>query len=93
MTDTVQELAFRNAVDRVNADKDVLPRTRLVAQIERIPTDDSFYASKQGQDAQRGVSLLIFKTVSRERTCAIWFITYVGNPAKNNLGEGHLKFF
>jgi ionotropic glutamate receptor len=48
MTDTVQEIAFRYAVDRVNVDSEVLPRSRLTAQIERIPAQDSFYASKQG---------------------------------------------
>lgn len=50
MTDTVQEIAFRYAVDRVNLDRDTLPRSRLTAQIERIPQQDSFYASKQGTD-------------------------------------------
>ena len=48
MTDTVQEIAFRYAVDRVNVRSDILPRSRLTAQIERIPQQDSFYASKQG---------------------------------------------
>ena len=49
MTDTVQEIAFRYAVDKVNHDQKILPRTRLMAQIERIPPHDSFYASKQGK--------------------------------------------
>lgn len=49
MADTVQEIAFRYAVDRVNVDRDILPRSRLTAQIERIPQQDSFYASKQGE--------------------------------------------
>ena len=49
MTDTVQEIAFRYAVDRVNVRSDILPRSRLTAQIERIPQQDSFYASKQGK--------------------------------------------
>ena len=49
MSDTVQEIAFRYAVDRVNLDRDILPRSRLTAQIERIPQQDSFYASKQGK--------------------------------------------
>ena len=48
MKDTVQEIAFRYAVDRVNLDREILPRSRLTAQIERIPQQDSFYASKQG---------------------------------------------
>ena len=48
-SDTVQEIAFRYAVDRVNADRDIMPRSRLTAQIERIREQDSFYASKQGR--------------------------------------------
>ena len=48
-SDTVQEIAFRYAVDRVNADRDIMPRSRLTAQIERIREQDSFYASKQGK--------------------------------------------
>ena len=56
MKDTVQEIAFRYAVDRVNSEREVLPRSRLTAQIERIPQEDSFYASKQGmtQDYKGG---------------------------------------
>jgi len=37
----------RYAVDRVNGNMEILPQTRLTAQIERIPPHDSFYASKQ----------------------------------------------
>ena len=48
MKDTVQEIAFRYAVDRVNSIREILPRSRLTAQIERLPQQDSFYASKQG---------------------------------------------
>ena len=48
MSDSDQEIAFRFAVDRVNSDRTVLPNTRLTAQIERIPHQDSFYAAKQG---------------------------------------------
>ena len=50
MSDSDQEIAFRFAVDRVNSDRTVLPNTRLTAQIERIPQQDSFYAAKQGND-------------------------------------------
>ncbi len=49
MPDQVQEVAFRFAVDHVNLDRSVLPDTRLTAQIERIPAQDSFYAAKQGE--------------------------------------------
>ena len=48
-SDTVQEIAFRYGVDRVNADREIMPRSRLTAQIERIREQDSFYASKQGK--------------------------------------------
>jgi ionotropic kainate glutamate receptor 2 len=40
------ENAFRHAVDRVNSDRTVLPRTKLVARIERIKPHDSFHAAK-----------------------------------------------
>ena len=50
MSDSDQEIAFRFAVDRVNSDRTVLPNTRLTAQIERIPQQDSFYAAKQGNE-------------------------------------------
>ena len=55
MSDSDQEIAFRFAVDRVNADRSVLPNTRLTAQIERIPPQDSFYAAKQGERDSQSV--------------------------------------
>ncbi|XP_023339114.1 glutamate receptor ionotropic, kainate 2 [Eurytemora carolleeae] len=42
-----QETAFRYAVERINHNKDILPKTRLSAQIEKIPPRDSFHASKR----------------------------------------------
>ncbi|KAF4521436.1 hypothetical protein B566_EDAN010593 [Ephemera danica] len=45
--DDRQEVAFRYAVDRINADRSILPRSRLSAQIERISPQDSFHASKR----------------------------------------------
>jgi len=47
--DDRQEVAFKYAVDRINADRSILPRSRLTAQIERISPQDSFHASKRGQ--------------------------------------------
>lgn len=46
--DIDQELAFRYAVEKINLDKTVLPRSKLSAQIERVPSEDSFHASKRG---------------------------------------------
>ncbi|GBM96311.1 hypothetical protein AVEN_6824-1 [Araneus ventricosus] len=46
--DDEQELAFRIAVDKINADTSVLPRSRLVAQVEKVGVDDSFRATKKG---------------------------------------------
>ena len=48
--DTVQEFAFRYAMDRVNKDKEVLPDCRLTAQIVKFPKMDSFYAAKEGKE-------------------------------------------
>lgn len=47
--DDEQELAFRIAVDKINGDSSVLPRSRLVAQVEKVAIDDSFRATKKGK--------------------------------------------
>ncbi|XP_063846656.1 glutamate receptor ionotropic, kainate 2-like isoform X3 [Scylla paramamosain] len=43
----MQELAMRYAVERVNADPKMLPRSTLQPHIDRQPADDSFQASKR----------------------------------------------
>lgn len=49
--DIDQELAFRYAVEKINLDKTVLPRSKLSAQIERVSSQDSFHASKRGNQS------------------------------------------
>lgn len=43
-----QELMFRLAVERINSDPTILPRSTLVAQVEKIGREDSFHANKKG---------------------------------------------
>lgn len=43
-----QDVAFRYAVEKINANRDILPKSRLSAQIEQISPQDSFHASKRG---------------------------------------------
>ncbi|KAG4074265.1 hypothetical protein HA402_008674 [Bradysia odoriphaga] len=45
--DDNQENAFRYAVDKINSDKSILPRSKLTAQVEIISPQDSFHASKR----------------------------------------------
>jgi hypothetical protein len=47
--DSNAELAFKYAVYRINKDKHILPRTTLVYDIQYVPRDDSFHASKKGR--------------------------------------------
>lgn len=47
------ELAFKYAVYKINKDKIILPRTTLVYDIQYVPKDDSFHASKKGKIAYR----------------------------------------
>jgi hypothetical protein len=54
-----QEAAFRHAIDLVNADRNVLVRSRLTAHIEKIPHGDSFRASQKGNKLPK-TSLIIF---------------------------------
>lgn len=42
-----QEIAFKYAVEKINADNKILPRSKLHAEIERILPQDSFHASKR----------------------------------------------
>merc|ERR550532_3389913 len=44
-TNSVEEIAFKYAVDHINRKRELLPRSRVTAQIERVPPHDSFYAS------------------------------------------------
>ena len=46
---SMEEIAFKYAVDHINRNRELLPNCRVMAQIERIPTHDSFYASKRGE--------------------------------------------
>ncbi|RWS06259.1 glutamate receptor: ionotropic kainate 2-like protein 3, partial [Dinothrombium tinctorium] len=45
--DEAIELAFRYAVDRINADNAILPQSRLSTKVERLEKCDSFVASKK----------------------------------------------
>nr|CAD7423216.1 unnamed protein product [Timema monikensis] len=54
--DSSTELAFKYAVYRINKDKYLLPRTSLIYDIQYVPKDDSFHASKKAcQQVQYGV--------------------------------------
>lgn len=46
--DTSVELAFKYAVYRINKDRELLPNTTLVYDIQYVPRDDSFRTSKKG---------------------------------------------
>ena len=50
----MEEIAFKYAVDHINRNRELLPRSRVMAQIERVPPHDSFYASKRGTVANSG---------------------------------------
>ena len=52
MTESKQEVAFRYAVERVNANRKILTKSLLSAQLEKIPPQDSFHASKRGNKLQ-----------------------------------------
>lgn len=47
--DDKQEVAFRYAVEKINNDRTILPRSKLSAQIEKMSPQDSFHASKKGK--------------------------------------------
>ncbi|XP_016837534.1 glutamate receptor ionotropic, kainate 2 isoform X2 [Nasonia vitripennis] len=53
---TSTELAFKYAVHKINKDRIILPNTTLVYDIQYVPKDDSFHASKKAcQQVKFGV--------------------------------------
>jgi ionotropic glutamate receptor len=61
---TEQEMLFRFAVDRINADITILPRTTLMAEVERIEELDSFHADKKVCSLLRNGVVAIFGPLS-----------------------------
>ena len=53
LAESKQEVAFRYAVERVNANRKILSQSLLSAIIEKIPPQDSFHASKRGTDTAK----------------------------------------
>ena len=54
--DSSTELAFKYAVYKINKDRTILPKTTLEYDIQYVPKDDSFHASKKAcQQVKYGV--------------------------------------
>ena len=51
ISESKQEVAFRYAVERINSNRKILPKSLVSAQIEKIPPQDSFHASKRGKSS------------------------------------------
>ncbi|XP_050461839.1 glutamate receptor ionotropic, kainate 2-like isoform X6 [Cataglyphis hispanica] len=57
--DSSTELAFKYAVYKINKDKIILPKTTLEYDIQYVPKDDSFHASKKAcQQVKYGVQAI-----------------------------------
>ncbi|XP_057339211.1 glutamate receptor ionotropic, kainate 1-like isoform X2 [Microplitis mediator] len=57
--DSSTELAFKYAVYKINKEKIILPKTNLVYDIQYVPKDDSFHASKKAcQQVKFGVQAI-----------------------------------
>ncbi|KAH9425801.1 Glutamate receptor ionotropic, kainate 1, partial [Dermatophagoides pteronyssinus] len=54
------EIAFRYAVKRINKDRNILPNTTLIYDIEYISRDDSFHAAKKACKLIRDGAVAIF---------------------------------
>ena len=50
--DEIVEMAFQDAVERINSDENIMPNTRLEVVIEKLERCDSFQASKRGMAFQ-----------------------------------------
>lgn len=61
--DPMPESAFRQSLDRVNEYGRFLPNSNLMSIVERLPSQDSFYASKRGQVKRRLILYLFMHVV------------------------------
>lgn len=84
--DSSTELAFKYAVFRINKDKTLLPKTTLVYDIQYVPKDDSFHASKKGK-----TPIHIFFAPGRNFRTHIWSLSTAGWIEKRELSR--LSFF
>lgn len=72
--DSPMELAFKYAVYRINKDKNMLPKTTLVYDIQYVPKDDSFRTSKKGM--HQSIANARSQTANRVKVFAgkIWML-------------------
>ena len=73
--DTSIELAFKYAVYKINKDRNILPKTTLVYDIQYVPdSTDSFRTSKKVcKSIENGVTAIFGKCVVTSRTNGILF--------------------
>ncbi|KAJ4452059.1 hypothetical protein ANN_03575 [Periplaneta americana] len=74
--DSSSELAFKYAVYRINKDKDLLPNTTLVYDIQYVPRDDSFRTSKKAH--LNAIDLGRDQTRNLEHRSALYRLRYSG---------------
>lgn len=55
--DSHYDLAFKFAVDKINKDQHILPKTTLIYDIQYVKAGDSFHANKQGDCFSQGFSI------------------------------------
>lgn len=68
------ELAFKYAVYKINKDKIILPQTTLVYDIQYVPKDDSFHASKKGIYNQMHALKADFDSILNEKKKNVLFL-------------------
>lgn len=74
--DSSTELAFKYAVYKINKDKIILPKTTLEYDIQYVPKDDSFHASKKGEHAPRVRYVILFRAINVSRHPCVFRVLY-----------------
>ena len=67
--DSTSELAFKYAVYKINKEKSILPKTKLVYDIQYVFKDDSFHASKRGILILKSTNWITFQA---KLTCSLF---------------------
>ena len=83
-SDPMPESAFRQALDRINDNERFLPKSKLVSMSERLPPNDSHFASRRG--------INYFPSSSSTNLCFFMFICSVPD-ASERIGRRFGTFF
>ncbi|EFN77444.1 Glutamate receptor, ionotropic kainate 1, partial [Harpegnathos saltator] len=89
--DSSTELAFKYAVYKINKEKIILPKTTLEYDIQYVPKDDSFHASKKVEESCKMLRREVRIAYFRDETQSLFYPDVGNMHGRNNNGYNDIK--